>query len=150
MHIIFNKKNNHLKNNGFIALISVIIISFVLLLVSTTLTLTGFSVRFDILNSEFKKVSENIADGCIESARLILAQNNDYTGDVYLPSDLINSSFYFCKIIDSETIIAHSKFNDAETYFLVKLDNSQPEFPIKNFTECANYDLLYPNTCQSF
>lgn len=150
---IIKKENNLLKNNGFIALISVVIISFVLLSVATTLTFTGFFTRFDILDSEFKKISENIADGCIESARLVLVQNPDIADsqpyDVSMPSSLIGSPNDFCKIIDKETIIAHSEVKNTQTYYLVKVDSSLPEFPIKKFIECANYTLSNPGICQS-
>lgn len=153
MHYQFIKKiNNYYKERGFIALISVVIISFVLLLVATSLTFTGFFTRFDLLDSEFKKRGEAIADACIESARLVLVQNPDIADfqpyDVSMPSDLIGSPNDFCKIVNYETVIAHSEVNNTQTYYLVKLNISDQEFPRKKFEECANYDLSDPYICQ--
>jgi hypothetical protein len=149
--LIIKKENIHHQKTGFVALISVIIISFVLLSVATTLTFTGFFTRFDILDSEYKILGEDIALGCIESARLILSQDNDYTGDVSMPFDLVVSPNDFCKIINSETIVAHSEVNRTHTYYLVKLDDSLSKFPINNFTECIKIDLSNPNNpiCQT-
>lgn len=73
----YNQKNN----KGFIALFSVILISFVLLLVTTTLSFAGFSGRFNILESEYKKRSRELAEACLATARLKLAENNFYSGN---------------------------------------------------------------------
>lgn len=68
---------------GFIALMSVIIISAVLLLVVTTLSFTGFYSRFNMLDAELKARSAAAADACADTAILKLAQNLD-PGDLVL------------------------------------------------------------------
>ncbi|MEK7564052.1 MAG: hypothetical protein AAB510_00585 [Patescibacteria group bacterium] len=71
-------KNRH--NSGFVALMSAIIISIVLLLITTNLGFTGFYSRSNILDNEFKKRSSSLAEACIDTAILKLANNSSYTG----------------------------------------------------------------------
>lgn len=68
------------SSSGFIALMSAIIISFVLLTVATTAGLTGYFERTNILDSELKDRSVSAADACADQAFLILANDPSYTG----------------------------------------------------------------------
>ena len=72
--------------SGFIALISAIIISIILLLVVTNLSLTGFFSRSNVLDRELKKRSEALAEACADTA--IFKLTNDST---YNPSNEIVS-----------------------------------------------------------
>ncbi len=69
------------SNGGFIALVSVLLISVVLLLMVTTLSLGGYIGRFNILNSELKRVSASLADACANTAVLKLAEDWNYSGN---------------------------------------------------------------------
>lgn len=75
-------RENKQNDKGFIALTSAIIVSVVLLLIATTLSFTGFSSRFNILDSEFKERSSALADACLDVALLGFAQNPSYLGNV--------------------------------------------------------------------
>lgn len=119
----------YLKNGGFIALFSVIIISFVLVLVAITLSFTGFFTRFDILDSENKKRSESLADACIEQARLEIAQNSTYANSLTIGSDSCGYLVNF----DATEIIASSTINNAHTYYWVKINEN---YSIIDFKEC--------------
>ena len=66
---------------GFIALISAIIISAILLLVATTGSLSGFYSRFNILDAELKERSVALAEACADHALLRLANDITYTGN---------------------------------------------------------------------
>lgn len=68
-------------NRGFLALITAIIMSVVLLLLATTLGFTSFSGRFNILDSEMKERSSALADACVDDAILRLANDINYQGD---------------------------------------------------------------------
>ena len=70
------------KNRGFIALMSAIIISTILVLVAANLSLSGFNSRFNILESETKERSSALADSCIDIALIGFAQNSSYSGNV--------------------------------------------------------------------
>lgn len=72
--IILNKK----KNKGFVALMSAIIISVILLLMVTNLSLTGFYDRSNIFDSEMKNVSLALAEACVDTALLKLANDSTY------------------------------------------------------------------------
>ncbi len=71
-------KNEH---RGFIALISVIVVSVVLLLTATILSFSGFYARYNILDSEMKKRSAALADACVDEARIRLAADPAYLGN---------------------------------------------------------------------
>ncbi|MFZ2621123.1 MAG: hypothetical protein WAX85_01335 [Minisyncoccia bacterium] len=66
------------KNKGFIALISVVFISTILLLVAVTLSLSGFYGRYNILDSELKDRSFALAEACADTALLKLANDSSY------------------------------------------------------------------------
>lgn len=68
--------------DGYIAIISVIIISMVLLTTTITLSLTGFLNRFNILEGEAKEISVGLASACIESARIKIARDSGYSPPV--------------------------------------------------------------------
>lgn len=70
-------------NNGFIALMSAVIISAVLLLVVISGGLTGFFSRSNVLDSELKSRSRAVADACLEQALLLIANNPAYVEDEY-------------------------------------------------------------------
>ena len=77
-----------IKTRGFVALISVIIISIVLLGLVSASNTAGFFVRFNASNAEFKRQAFALAESCANTALLSLAQNYTYT-----PSQSIQVSF---------------------------------------------------------
>lgn len=66
------------KDAGFIALISAVIISVILLLIVTNLSLTGFYSRSNILDSELKERSSALAEACADTVILKLTNDPDY------------------------------------------------------------------------
>ncbi len=67
------------QKKGFIALMSVIIITFVLLLLGISLGFTGFFGRLNIFDSELKVRSNALAEACIEVAILKIAEDPAYS-----------------------------------------------------------------------
>jgi type II secretory pathway component PulK len=127
-----------IRNNqkGFIALISVVIISFVLLLVATTLSTKGFYARFNILDSESKERSNALADACIETARLKLANDTSYTADnVKIIVTTNQKCEYDANTGGSKIIIAHGCVNNAHTYYSATVNTTDPSIPITAFRE---------------
>lgn len=128
------------RSGGFIALISVVIISFVLLLAATTLSFGGFYSRFNILDSESKEASDELADACIEHARLLLSLDTTinnisaYSGTASVGSD---SCDYI--INTDSTIVAHGSKRDANTYYKVTVNESVATLPITSFEELTTY-----------
>ncbi len=78
--ITLNFKNKD-KSGGYIALISAAIISILLIVVGLTLNISAFFARFNALNDEYKKQSLNLAEACVDVARLRLAENMSYAGN---------------------------------------------------------------------
>ncbi len=66
---------------GFIALISAIIISTILLALATTLGATTFFSRFDVLNSEYKRISLGLAEACVNQTLAKIGNDYDYAGN---------------------------------------------------------------------
>ncbi|MDQ3075644.1 MAG: hypothetical protein M3Q34_00760 [bacterium] len=132
--IIFQNKQQN-KNRGFIALFSVIIISFVLLSVATTLNFSGFYGRFNVLDTEMKKISGNLADACIEKARLVIAQNTSYTGTASVTVGSKTCDYVVSNQSGDKIIVAHSEVNKAHTYYKVVVNNDVSTIPITSFEE---------------
>ena len=57
--------NNMHTNRGFIALMSTIIVSAILLVVVVAGSMTGFTTRFNMLDAEAKQRSQATADACV-------------------------------------------------------------------------------------
>lgn len=69
------------SQTGFIALMSVIIISALMLAVSLALSMSGFLARSNITDSEHKERSAALADGCVDDALIRLAASSSYAGN---------------------------------------------------------------------
>ncbi len=69
------------KQKGFVALVTAVFISASLLIVVTTLSLSGFYSRYNVLDSEFKEQSLALADGCADIALVNIAINSAYLGN---------------------------------------------------------------------
>jgi len=78
---------NTKTNAGFLALMSAIIISAILLLIATSVSNISFYGRSNILDAELKEKSFALAEACVDVAILNLLQGINYTGDVAVGSD---------------------------------------------------------------
>ncbi len=67
-----------MRQRGFIALASAIIISVLLLAITAAISLTGFFGRFNVFDSESKERSSALAEACIDTAKLNYANNSSY------------------------------------------------------------------------
>ena|SRR3989338_10087446 len=99
MILLESRSYNLETQKGFIALMSAIIISVVLLLMITNLSLTGFYGRFNVLDSELKERSSALAEACVDTALLRIANDPTYP---YPTNDPINVDGNDC-IIESAT-----------------------------------------------
>ena len=77
---------------GYIALMSALIISAILLMISVSLGMGGFFTRFNVLSGEYKLTSEQLAQGCLEKAKVLLALNPyaDITGSLNIGGNSCN------------------------------------------------------------
>jgi len=118
------------SNGGFAALMAAIIISVILLLLVTTLSLTGFSGRLNILDSEYKERSSALAEACVDTALLKLAANPSFGGG---PLDVDVSGSNRCTYVvynpsvdnpNAITIETTADFQHAVTNLRVKVQKS--------------------------
>lgn len=87
------------QQRGFMALISTIIISVILLSMAVSLNLTNFYTQSNMLDAEFKEISFNLAESCTQIALLKLIKNPSYHPDNEVAS--INGNT--CTIISINT-----------------------------------------------
>jgi hypothetical protein len=91
-----NMSGNASPHEGFIALMSAIIISAVLMLVVISGGLTGFFARANIFDAELKARSEAVADACLDQALLLIANNPAYVDTA--PQIFIFNSLDSCRL----------------------------------------------------
>ncbi len=76
------------KNNGYIAVITAIVVTLILTLISLVTSNTSYLGRTDTTRLESKAISRQVAEACLERARLKLASgayngNESITVDTY-------------------------------------------------------------------
>jgi len=105
------------EQGGFIALISVIIITLVLITVITGLATKGFLDRFNIIDGENKEISAGLASACVESARIKIARDGiTYLGNEALlisvskDEDGNITGYNRCEIFDVDHVGGESTF----------------------------------------
>lgn len=125
--------NNKKINSGYIALVSAIIMTVILILVSIVISHSSFGGRFDSQILESKDKSYNLARGCLDHAKLKLAQGS-YSGD-----EVIAVGTDFCAIdpisIESGNTIITSKATVGNTTTQLKLTVDSPTLRIVSLEE---------------
>ena len=77
------KTNNN--RQGFIALITAMILSAILMVVTVALNQSSFFARSALLDSEYKEKSTALVESCLNTAILKLAVNPAYAGGETIP-----------------------------------------------------------------
>jgi len=135
----------HKKDSGFVALITAIILSFILILVTTTLSQNSFLTRSILLDSEYKERSVALAEACFDIARLKLANNRDYI--LVTPDDTnISVGGNICSIYSLSpnilprsfpiTIRTQGVINDIYTNLEVEINS---DYDIISWTEVVSF-----------
>jgi hypothetical protein len=107
-----------MQPRGFIALISAIIISAVLLVLVLTGSLTGWYSRFNILDAESKDRSSALADACVDTLLLQLTNGESVGGTVSVGTDE-------CEVLTSSSPYkVQAVYNDSYTNLIVAVDPS--------------------------
>lgn len=124
------------NEDGFIALISILILSFVLLVAVLSLAQFGITSRLFLLDLENKSASEQLAAGCVQVA--IIATVNDplYTLTTPVPITIDEENERGCVLVsvtpnrpttNISTIQASSTVSGATTNFEVEWDTVDEE-----------------------
>lgn len=137
-------KEYKIKNNrkGFVALITAIILSLILIIITVTLNQSGFFTRSIILDSEYKERSVGLAEACVDVVILKLASNPAYDGvgepDISIGSDKCSIRPIAYPSPSERRIETRAKLNGATTNLCVIVNkdnlavlswNEVPSFP---------------------
>ena len=100
---MFYRKINKIEERGYIALITAVIISAIVMVVALLVSNSSFVGRFDTQSLEAKDLSRKVSEGCLEHARYALS-GSSYTGDEFI---IVGSSTcYIAPIIEFEGVIS--------------------------------------------
>ncbi len=115
-----NKQTYKTKNGGYIALISTIIISAILIGLTAMVSQSSFFSRFDSLNGEYKRISKGMAESCVNLALLEIAKSpnmdsvtNTSGGSVDCKYSIDNSLPYDSEHKKIVNIIGTANYNGA-------------------------------------
>ena len=118
------------SNGGYIALMSVIIISLILLAFTAVLSMSGYFSRFNVLAGEYKRVSLGLAESCVNVALLKIAQGPTYQGNETVPVGANNCNIkqvsYHCDQpcdLNGYNINTHQKIANIATWAQYPLIN---------------------------
>ncbi|MFH0864544.1 MAG: hypothetical protein V1858_05680 [Candidatus Gottesmanbacteria bacterium] len=131
----FQKSENQ---SGYIALISVIIISLLLIVISVTISFGGYFSRFSILDNEYKEISNGLAEACANTAILKLAQDWSYVTTV---PETIAVGVNNCKIISitditpQKVILAQAIYQNSYTNLKITVSKTVSAINIDSWEE---------------
>lgn len=118
-------------NHGFVALISVLILSAVLLATTLSLAQFGIANRFFILNLEEKAVSERLAEACVHIARVNAYNDPSYEVTIPYAIDIAGGTCTVEAVIpqgNETTIDAAAVSGGAVSNLRVVIDNTDGDF----------------------
>ena len=124
--------------SGYIALMSAIIISVLLLAITVSLGFSGFFVRLNIVDSESKERSSALAEACADQAILNFTQGSSVAVTDFLVGPDASDK---CNIIsvtsngNQTTIKTQAYPNKAYTNLKVVIDSN--DFSIISWDECT-------------
>lgn len=128
------------NQKGYIALMSAIIISVLLLAVTLSLGFSGFFARFNMADSESKERSAALAEGCVDAA-ILEAAKEIYSANKTIKVAQVSDT---CKVISSIknspaagqiTIKTQAVINTSYTNLKVIINDGN--FDIISWEECA-------------
>lgn len=116
---------------GFIALMTMILISSVLLVTTLSLTQLGLTHRYFLLDLEHKAISAHLAEACVHIARII--NINNQSGSMTLPRTFpIHQEFCtinsITRVGTTSVIQTEGTYHGIETKYVVTADNSDGSF----------------------
>lgn len=113
---------------GYVALMSAIVISVLLMGLTFTVGFAGYQSRFNVLDGEFKEASKSLAEACAETALTQLALDPSFTGPLNVPvgSDScdIVSAAPDVPVPGQTTILTLASKNSATTNISLTVDSA--------------------------
>lgn len=121
---------------GFVALMSVIIISAILLLYVFGLGASSFFARFDALDSENQRIARSAAESCVNEALLQIAQGTIVTG----PVTKAGVTCSICSGTDATHVVTRAVHNASYSNIRATVSLSNGGYTISDWSEDANGD----------
>lgn len=118
-----------MKQKGYIAITSAILISIVLMAIILTVSSIGFRGRANIFDSYSYAKSKYASEACLETALLKLVENPDYTGN-----ETINIYSNQCNILDVVEVSPTERLIQAESIVLTSKTNLSVTVDINDFS----------------
>jgi hypothetical protein len=115
------------RQDGFIALISILVVSAVLLTSTLSLAQFGIANRFFVLNLEQKTTSAKAAEACLQMMRVKVYNNPNYTSNTRTTYTFPSTS---CDVISAtssgsvSSVRVSGKSGDAVTNLWALIDNN--------------------------
>jgi hypothetical protein len=115
---------HHIPQSGFIALISVTLVSVILLGMTLSLSQFGIVSRVNLLSYEEKHTSKALAESCVHYAQIFIANDSEYT--LSTPQDLPVGD-HTCTLVEvtktgaTHTIKTKGRAGDAATNLIVEI-----------------------------
>jgi len=133
------------KSAGYVALISILLIAFVLLTISVTVGVSGFWGRFSQLDYENKRISASLAEACVEVAVLDLASGTP-TFPKTVPIGTLSCEI--CKIENpagDPTILVRAVHRNSYTNLDVDFAKVGSKLVTTGWDEIVNYEIAHPS-----
>lgn len=134
---------------GFVALMSVIIISAILLMYVFTLGISSFFNRFDVLDGENKRTSLGLAEACVSASMLRVAKGTPANNVcINSPGGACGGSdpqkvCKICRTVSSggfATTTTHAVWNGSYSTLQVVFDTTPGSFKVTNWRELSTFD----------
>ena len=131
------KKNNQ---EGFVALFSVVIIALILGVITFSLSASGFFLRFNVLESEFKRTGLGLAETCAQKA-----MEDIFKGSITIPQTITvgTDSCRICNVTGSGTgpytILTRALKNKSYTNLTASVNIVGANMTVNSWQEQATY-----------
>jgi cellobiose-specific phosphotransferase system component IIC len=134
--------------DGFMALVAVIIISATFLILITIVSRASFYNRFNVLDYEYKKVSASLAEACTETVMVNLARTSSYvpvsaSGDqIVVDSASSGKTCRICAVTTSgsnKTIVTRAVYKGAYTNLTTVVTPGSTDFTVGSWDEQGSY-----------
>lgn len=135
-------KYKSIGERGFVALMSVIIISAILLVLIFTLGASSFFSRFDSLDAENKQESLGLAEACVNAAMLDIAQGDNFISEqpaVVVDSSNSKKTCRICEATSGGVILTRAVYNSSYTNLSLTISTTPGSFAVTNWSEQPTY-----------
>ncbi len=132
------------SQKGFVAITSAVVISALLILISASLSYSGFFARFNVLETEFKKESLAYAETCVDMARINIVNTPGFTvveQKENLDDDFIDTECLYAVTLSGGeyTIQAEANYNHAISRINAVVTRTATNIPVVSWKEVSNF-----------